>query len=111
MWIRTDDRGWSHDLICDALWIGADSDIMLSLPNLKCFVDWKGCGKKISRTFLSTMWLRTNDREWCHDVIWSDMWIGRDDIGCCLEQIYIAMCIGKTMTSRFRDNFEVQCGL
>jgi hypothetical protein len=39
------------------------------------------------------------------------MWIGTDDIGCCLDQIYIAMCIGKTVTSSFRDNFEVQCGV
>jgi hypothetical protein len=39
------------------------------------------------------------------------MWIGSDDIGCCLDKIYIAMCIGKSLTSSFHDHFEVLCGL
>jgi hypothetical protein len=36
------------------------------------------------------------------------MWIGTDDIGCCLDQIYIAMCIGKNVTGSFHDNFDLR---
>jgi hypothetical protein len=35
------------------------------------------------------------------------MWIGTYDIGCCLDQIYIAMCIGKNVTGIFHENFDV----
>jgi hypothetical protein len=73
MWIRTDDRGWYLDLIWDALWIGTDSLIMLSLHKLKCYVDWNGCDRKLSRPIWSTMWIRTEDRGWCHDLIWGVM--------------------------------------
>jgi hypothetical protein len=31
------------------------------------------------------MWIRTDDRGWCHDLIWGDMCIGTDDIGCWYE--------------------------
>jgi hypothetical protein len=40
-----------------------------------------------SRPILSTMWIRTDDRGWCNDVIWGDMWIGTDDKGFCHDQI------------------------
>jgi hypothetical protein len=39
------------------------------------------------------------------------MWIWTDDIGCHLDQIYIAMCIGKNVKLSFHDHFEVLCGL
>jgi hypothetical protein len=39
------------------------------------------------------------------------MWIGTDGISCCLDQIYIAMCIGKKVTGNFHHQFEVLCGL
>jgi hypothetical protein len=45
MWIRSDDRGWCNDLICGAFWIGANSEIMLSWHNMKCYMDWKECGR------------------------------------------------------------------
>jgi hypothetical protein len=47
MWIKSDDRGWCHDLNLGAIWIGADSEIMLSWPNLMCV--W--IGKKITGSF------------------------------------------------------------
>jgi hypothetical protein len=75
MWIRTDDKGWHLDLNLNALWIGTDSLIMLSLHNLKCYVDWKGCDRELSRTIWSTMWIKTDDRGWCHDLIWGARWI------------------------------------
>jgi hypothetical protein len=111
MLIRTDDRRWGYDLIWGAVWIGADSLIMLSWPNLKCYVNWKGCNRKLSQQIWNNLWIITDDRGWCHDVIWVDMWIGTDDIGCCLDQIYIDMYIGKNVTSSFYDHLEVQCGL
>jgi hypothetical protein len=35
------------------------------------------------------------------------MWIGTDDIRCSLDQIHIAMCIGKNVTGTFHDKFDV----
>jgi hypothetical protein len=55
MWIISDDRGWCHDLILGALWIGADFEIMLSWHNLKCYEDWKGSARKIPRPYSSTI--------------------------------------------------------
>jgi hypothetical protein len=111
MWFRSDDRGWCHELILGTFWIGGDSEIMLLWLNLKSYVVWKCCGKKVSRPIWSTLWNKTDDRDWWHDLIFGDMWIGTDAIGCCLDQIYITMCIGKTVTSCFQDHFEVLCGL
>jgi hypothetical protein len=56
------------------------------------------------------MWIRTDDRGWCHDLICGDLWIGTDDIGCCLDQMYIAMRIGKNVRGRFHENFDVLYG-
>jgi hypothetical protein len=56
------------------------------------------------------MWIRTDDRGWCRDLIWGDIWIGSDDIGCCLDQIYIAMCIGKNVRGSFHENFDALYG-
>jgi hypothetical protein len=78
MWFKSDDRGWCHDLILCALWIWADSEIMLSWPNLKCYEDWKGSDLKIPQPFSSNMWIRSHDRGWCHDLIWGAMWNGTD---------------------------------
>jgi hypothetical protein len=33
------------------------------------------------------MWIRKDDRGWCHDLIWRDIWIGTDDKRCCIDQI------------------------
>jgi hypothetical protein len=93
------------------LWIGADSEIMLSWTNLKCYLDWKGCGSEHSWQIWNTLWNRTDDRGWCHDLIRGDMWIKSNDIGSCLDKIFIAMCIGKCETSSFHVHFEVPCGL
>jgi hypothetical protein len=69
------------------MWIGKD----VAGSNLKYSVKWH--------------------RGWCHDTIWGDMWIWTDDIECFLDQIYIAMCIGKPVTSSYHDHFEVLYGL
>jgi hypothetical protein len=87
MWIRTDDGGWYIHLIWDALWIGTNCLIMLSWPNLKCYVDWKGCDRKLSLSIRSTMWVSTYDKGWCHDLILCDIRIETDVIWCCLVQI------------------------
>jgi hypothetical protein len=39
------------------------------------------------------------------------MWIGTDDNGCCHDKIYSAMWIGKDVTIRYHDQFEVLCEL
>jgi hypothetical protein len=93
MWIRTDDRGWCNDLIWGALWTTADCELMLSWINLKCYVDWKGCDRKISRPIWRNLRIKSEDLGWCHDLIWGGMWIGIDDIWCCLNQIYIFLCV------------------
>jgi hypothetical protein len=38
------------------------------------------------------------------------MLIGTDDIGSCLDQIYIAVCIGKNETGSYHDHFDVLYG-
>jgi hypothetical protein len=111
MWIRSDDRGLCLDLIWGEMWIGIDSELKLSWPNMKCYLDWKGSYTKHSRPIWSIMWIRSGDRGWCHDLIWGHIWILTDDTGCCLDQIYIAPCIGKDVTGSFHDQFEVICGL
>jgi hypothetical protein len=111
LWNRTNGRGWCHDVILGAFLIGADSDIMLSWLNLKWYLDWNGCDRKFSRTIWSNFRIRKVDGWWCPDLIWGDIWIGTDDIGCCLDQIYIAMCIGKNVTPSFQVHLEGLCGL
>jgi hypothetical protein len=56
---------------------------------MKCYVDWKGCDRKISRPIWSTMWIRADDRGWCHDLIWGDIKIGTDFKWCCLDKIKV----------------------
>jgi hypothetical protein len=122
MWIRTDDRGWCHELIWRDTWIGTHDkgcclvqikmlcglyrmwhevlrpmrsniwirteetgwclaliwgdfewkccECMLSLHYLKCYMDWNGCGRTLSRPIWSTMWNKTDCRGWCLDLIW-----------------------------------------
>jgi hypothetical protein len=111
MWIRSDDRGLCHDLIWGALWNWTDSEIKLSWPNLKCYLDLKIIYRKHSRPIWSTMWIRSGDRGWSHDLIWGHIWIWTDDTGCCLDQIYIAMWIGTDVRGNIHDQFEVLCGL
>jgi hypothetical protein len=111
MRIRTVDRGWCYDLIWGAIWTAADCEIMLSWLSLKCYVDWKGCDIKISRSIGWHLRVSTDDIGWCNDLIWGDMWIGIYSIWCCLDQIYIGMCIGKTVTPRYHDDIEVVYGL
>jgi hypothetical protein len=88
MWIRTDDRECCHDLIWGALWIGSYSVIMLSRPNLKCYVDRKGCDRKISLSIRSTIWIITHDKGWCHDLNFGDIRIGTDVI-CYQIKFYV----------------------
>jgi hypothetical protein len=84
---------------------------MLSWTEFKCYVDWKGCDRELSRPISSNMRIRTDDWGWCHDLIWGDMCIGSDDIWCCLDQIYIDTSIGKDVTGSFHDFFVVVCGI
>jgi hypothetical protein len=67
----------------------------------------EGMWQEVSRPISSTLWNRTDNIGWCHDPTWGDMWIWTDDIGFSLDQMYIAMCIGKTVTSSYHDHFEV----
>jgi hypothetical protein len=60
---------------------------MLSCSNLKFYVDFKWCERKLSQPIWSTMWIWSDVGDWCHDQIWGDMWIGTDDNGCCTDQI------------------------
>jgi hypothetical protein len=76
IWIRTDDVGWYLDLIGDALWIGTICLIMLSWHNLKCYVDWKWCDRKLSRQIWSNIWIRTDDGGLYFHLIWDALWIG-----------------------------------
>jgi hypothetical protein len=61
LWIITDEKRWYFDIIWGALWIGKNSEIMISGPKWKCYVDWKECHRKFWRP------------------IWRTMWNGRDD--------------------------------
>jgi hypothetical protein len=57
------------------IWIGTDN-IWMCLDQIKCYMEWKVCDKKFSRPIWSTIWNRTDDGEWCHDLIWGAFWIG-----------------------------------
>jgi hypothetical protein len=39
------------------------------------------------------------------------MWIATDDIGCCHYQIYSDMWIGKYVTGKFHEQYDVLCEL
>jgi hypothetical protein len=111
MWIRSDDIGWCHDLSCGALWIEKNSVIFMSQPNKKCYVDWKICDRKLSRRIWCTMWIRSCDGGWCHDLSlrsYVDMnsWYRM----VYWPNIYIAMGIGKEVRGIFHDQFNVPCG-
>jgi hypothetical protein len=51
-----------------------------------CYEDREGCDRKFSRPIWSTMWIRTDDRGSCNNIIWHDIWIGTDVKGCCVDQ-------------------------
>jgi hypothetical protein len=74
-------------------------------------VDCKLCDRKHSRPIWSKMWIRSDDIEWCYDLISGDIWIGTDYIGCCHDLRGSAMWIGKDVTGRIHDQFEVLCDL
>jgi hypothetical protein len=84
---------------------------MLSWPNVMCNFDWNIYERKLSRQIWCNMRIGTDDRFWCHDLIWADILKGTDEIGCCLKQITIAICIRKDVKAIFHDKFEVLCGL
>jgi hypothetical protein len=50
---------------------------MLSLPNSRCSVDWKKCDWKISRPISGNMWIVSDVKWCCHDLICGDMCIGK----------------------------------
>jgi hypothetical protein len=101
MWIRSDDRGWCHDLIWGDLWIGTNSEIMIYWPNLKCYVYWEWCERKLSLPILSTIWIRTDDRGLCHDLICGALWIGTYENDCFHDLLWSAMWTGKVVSGRF----------
>jgi hypothetical protein len=45
------------------------SEIMISWPNKKSYVDWNLCDRKLPRSICITMWIRIDDIGWCHDLI------------------------------------------
>jgi hypothetical protein len=80
---------------------------MLYWHILKCYEDWKWYDTKISRRIWGTIWIRTDDRGWCHDQILGDIWIGTDDKGWCHDKILCAMWIGKDVKGSFHEKFYV----
>jgi hypothetical protein len=69
MWIRTGDRGRSHDLFLSVIWRGT-VNMWCCLDQTLCYVDWKVCDRNLSRPIWSNMWNITDDRRRCHDLIW-----------------------------------------
>jgi hypothetical protein len=69
------------------------------------------CEKKHSWPTWSTTVIRTVDRGWCPDLIWSGLWIGTDAKACCHEKIWTAKWIGNEVAGNFHDKFEVPYGL
>jgi hypothetical protein len=57
------------------------------------------------------MWIRTDDRGWLFHLIWGALSCGTDVKECCHVLIWSAMWIGKNVTGRLHDEFEVKCGL
>jgi hypothetical protein len=74
-------------------------------------VDWNICDRKLSRQTWSTIWNRTDDREWLYDLNWGALWIGSDVNECCHDKICSAMWTGNDVTGIIHDQFEVICGL
>jgi hypothetical protein len=74
-------------------------------------LDWKLCDRIFSRPIWSSIWIRSDDWGWCHDLICGDIWIGTEDIGWSHDQIRSAICTGKDVTGSNHDKFEVQCDL
>jgi hypothetical protein len=60
---------------------------------------------------LSIVWIRTDDRGLCHNLIWGDMWIGTDYKLCCHDQRDRAMWIGKDGIRNIHDKFEIKYAL
>jgi hypothetical protein len=83
---------------------------MLSWPNWKCYVDWKGCDRKLSRQICITMLIRTDDREWCHDLIRGALWIGLEERECCHDLIWTDIWIGKNVSGNIQVQFKIICG-
>jgi hypothetical protein len=94
IWIGTDVKECCHDLIWSAMWIGKDVtgsyhdkfDVicgleqmltMLSWPNSRCSFDWKRCGWKLSRPIWGTIWIESDVKWCCHDLICGVMCIGK----------------------------------
>jgi hypothetical protein len=86
MLIRRDDTEWRLDLIWGALWIRTYSVIIPSWRNLKCYVDWKGCDRNISRRIWSTIWIRRDNTGWRLDLICGALWNGTNMRKCCNEK-------------------------
>jgi hypothetical protein len=88
MWIRTDDVGWYHDITWGDMWIGQMIyDAVMTKSKVLCGLEkmWQ----KLSRTIWSKMRIRTDDKGWCHDLIWHGTLIGTDVKRCCLDQFTV----------------------
>jgi hypothetical protein len=72
---------------------------------------FEGWGWKSSRLIRCTNWNRTDEWEWCNDLIWGALWIGTEENNCCHEQNWSYVWTGKYVTGRFHGQFEVICGL
>jgi hypothetical protein len=106
MWILTDEWCWCHELIWCVLWIGTYSVIMLSWPNLKCYVDWNVCDRKLPWPIWSNIWIRSIDKGWCHDLtLRSNVDMNWWHRMMYWPNIYIAMWIGKDVRGSFQEQF------
>jgi hypothetical protein len=100
---------------------------MFSWPNLSWYVCWKIYEWKVSRRIWGTMWIGTDgkgwcrdlicgamligtdDKGWCRDLIWGAMLIGTDDKGCSHDLIWSAAFTQNDVTERFDDHLEWIC--
>jgi hypothetical protein len=57
------------------------------------------------------MWIRINNRVWCHDLIWGPLWIATDVKDCSYDIFWSDMKIGNYVTESYHDQFEIICGL
>jgi hypothetical protein len=66
----------------------------------------EGCGRKLSRPIWGTIWNRTDDRGWCHDLIWVALLIVTDEEKCCHVQIWSAILNESMWKEAFTTNLK-----
>jgi hypothetical protein len=79
---------------------------MLSWHNLKSYVDWKGCDRNLSPTIWSKLWIRTDDKGWCYDLIWKDICIEIDDINGVMAKFKMLCGFKRILKEVSRPNLS-----